>query len=74
MFHMTFIRDVKSKILSGRDNFKLAAGHMIVIDDRFKFPADALRFAFAVVKVQASRIRPRDQVRWVFLKLFCIAR
>ena len=45
------IRDVNTNILLGTDNFKWRAGHMIDKDDRFKFPSDALRFAFAVVKV-----------------------
>ena len=44
------IRDVNTKILLGTD-FKLRASHMIDNDDGFKFPNDALRFAFAVVKV-----------------------
>ena len=43
------IRYVNTKILLGRDNFKLRAGHMIDKDDGFKFPSDALCFAFAVV-------------------------
>ena len=43
------IRDVNKKILLGK--FKWRAGHMIDKDDGFKFPSDALRFAFAVVKV-----------------------
>ena len=42
------IRDVNTKIFLGRD---YRAGHMIDKVDRFKFPCDALRFAFAVVKV-----------------------
>ena len=42
---------VNTKILLGTENFKLRAGHMIDKDDGFKFPRDALRFAFAVVKV-----------------------
>ena len=45
------ICDVNTKILLGKDNFKLRAGHMIDKDDGFKFPSDALRFAFAVVEV-----------------------
>ena len=45
------IRDVNTKILLSTDNFKLRAGQMIDKDDGFKFPSDALRFAFAVVKV-----------------------
>ena len=45
------ISDVNTRILLGRVNFKLRAGHMIDKDDGFKFPSDALRFAFAVVKV-----------------------
>ena len=45
------IRDVNTKILLGRDNFKLRAGHMIDKDDGFKCPSDALGFPFAVVKV-----------------------
>ena len=35
------IRDVNTKILLGRDIFKLRAGHMIDKDDGFKFPSDA---------------------------------
>lgn len=58
------LREVNTKILFGRDNFKLGAGFMIVIDDRLTFPGDALGFAFAVVKVKACRIRLRDQVRY----------
>ena len=45
------ISDVNTRILLGRVNFKLRAGHMIDKDDGFKFPSYALRFAFAVVKV-----------------------
>ena len=45
------ICDVNTKILLGTDNFKLRARHMIDKDDEFKFPSDALSFAFAVVKV-----------------------
>ena len=45
------IRDVNTKILLGRDNFKLTVVHMIDKDDGFKFPSDTLRFAFAEVKV-----------------------
>ena len=37
--------------LLGTDNFMLRAGHIIDKDDGFKFPSDALSFAFAVVKV-----------------------
>ena len=42
------ISDVNTKILLGRVNFKLRAGHMIDKDDGFKFPSYALRFASAV--------------------------
>ena len=45
------IRDVNTEILLGRDIFKLKAGHVIVEDEGIKFPSDALRFAFAIVKV-----------------------
>ena len=45
------IRDVNTKILLGRDNFKLTAVHMIDKDDGFKFASDTLRFAFAEVTV-----------------------
>jgi len=45
------IRDVNTKILLSTDDFKLRSGQMIDKDDGFKFPSDALRFAFAVVKV-----------------------
>ena len=34
-------RDVNTKILLGRDTFKLRAGHMIDKNDGFKFPSDA---------------------------------
>ena len=37
--------------LLGTDNFMLTAGHIIDKDDGFKFPSDALSFAFSVVKV-----------------------
>ena len=45
------IRDVNTKILLGRDSFKVRAVHNIDKDDGFKFPSDTLRFAFAEVKV-----------------------
>ena len=41
------VRDVNTKIFLGRD---YRAGHMIDKANGFKFPCDALRFAFAVVK------------------------
>ena len=42
------IRDVNTKIFPGSD---YRAGHMIDKADGFKFPCDALRFAFAVVNI-----------------------